>query len=617
MSLQRTQEYLDKNGFLEMPPPPFTGKRICLVLPYLEKVEYKAVLAALEMGSNEKYTVVVKPAPSSLLANGLNEQWVAALNSAIPFDYFGIIHADVFPMARGWIDTLISDMEEGGYDAMHGVVAIKDARGCLSTALGHKGNEWAPVRRITLAEAATLPLTFGIDDCRKLLDWGQSPWNPEHACLLCNTGVFMLKLGDWKWSFPGFTIKDRIVWIDPGGTIHPAQDNSVRMKSCGKNPEGKEEFRPDGIGCAQAVPEDWGLGRWMALNGLKVGGCRKFPVEHYAQASWSTETVWGLWQTDEHFFGQKLKTKTYTREEVGHFYNPDKTNEDVRAVAKVIPDIAPDTKLCKPNGLPADPKDWGENIVPTTGHFNQNKIVKPSVKGVEHTFGESVELPAANEEAAPYQPLQHFYHRIQGWFDFQDVYRGIVSMADDGDEIVEVGTWLGKSMAFLAVEVANSGKQLKLHAVDHFAGDNSDPTFDLHLILAKQIGNPIQEQWKANMRNGGVRDRITLHHKESTLAAQEFDDASVRFVYLDGSHNYEDVLADIEAWLPKVKAGGILAGHDYNQPEVAKAVIEMFGHDFEVHQSSWIHGVKENAVHTDSSARTAGRKMGVLQGAGA
>lgn len=42
-----------------------------------------------------------------------------------------------------------------------------------------------------------------------------------------------------------------------------------------------------------------------------------------------------------------------------------------------------------------------------------------------------------------------------------------------------------------------------------------------------------------------------------------FRNKSIDFVYIDALHDYESVLADIQFWWPKVKAGGLLAGHDY------------------------------------------------------
>lgn len=51
------------------------------------------------------------------------------------------------------------------------------------------------------------------------------------------------------------------------------------------------------------------------------------------------------------------------------------------------------------------------------------------------------------------------------------------------------------------------------------------------------------------------------------------------FVYTDAAHDYENVKADILAWLPKVRENGIIAGHDYYSPTpgVIQAVDEIFG----------------------------------------
>jgi len=58
-------------------------------------------------------------------------------------------------------------------------------------------------------------------------------------------------------------------------------------------------------------------------------------------------------------------------------------------------------------------------------------------------------------------------------------------------------------------------------------------------------------------------------------AAKLYEDASLDFVFIDASHEYEDVKNDINAWLPKVKMGGVIAGHDYPWESVAKAVHEV------------------------------------------
>jgi len=48
----------------------------------------------------------------------------------------------------------------------------------------------------------------------------------------------------------------------------------------------------------------------------------------------------------------------------------------------------------------------------------------------------------------------------------------------------------------------------------------------------------------------------------SDRAAELVGDASLDLVFIDGDHSYEQTLRDIRNWLPKVRPGGILCGHD-------------------------------------------------------
>ena len=50
----------------------------------------------------------------------------------------------------------------------------------------------------------------------------------------------------------------------------------------------------------------------------------------------------------------------------------------------------------------------------------------------------------------------------------------------------------------------------------------------------------------------------------SVEAAAQIPDRSLDFVYIDGNHQFEYVVADLAAWTPKVKSGGVIAGHDYS-----------------------------------------------------
>lgn len=60
--------------------------------------------------------------------------------------------------------------------------------------------------------------------------------------------------------------------------------------------------------------------------------------------------------------------------------------------------------------------------------------------------------------------------------------------------------------------------------------------------------------------------------KTSAEAVKDFKDESLDFVYLDGNHTYDYVLEDLNIWLPKIRIGGIISGHDYRTTNLIQVV---------------------------------------------
>lgn len=75
---------------------------------------------------------------------------------------------------------------------------------------------------------------------------------------------------------------------------------------------------------------------------------------------------------------------------------------------------------------------------------------------------------------------------------------------------------------------------------------------------------PHDENYLATLeRLKEYEDRYRILRMTSLEAANTFDDGSMDFVYIDANHTYEGVKADLEAWYPKIKPGGLFAGDDY------------------------------------------------------
>ena len=60
-------------------------------------------------------------------------------------------------------------------------------------------------------------------------------------------------------------------------------------------------------------------------------------------------------------------------------------------------------------------------------------------------------------------------------------------------------------------------------------------------------------------------DNVEIIRGYSLDVAKQFPDRYFDWIYLDASHYYKDVLADLDAWHHKVKIGGVFAGHDYTK----------------------------------------------------
>jgi len=173
---------------------------------------------------------------------------------------------------------------------------------------------------------------------------------------------------------------------------------------------------------------------------------------------------------------------------------------------------------------------------------------------------------------------------IEGSFNFEDIYSYIVNTLDYG-HIVEIGAWFGKSTAFLAKLVKNSGKDIRLDVVDTWKG--SDEVCQNKTLKECNVF----EEFKKNMHDRKVWDTINAMRMTSLEACEIYEDNSLDFVFIDANHSFESVSEDISNWIDKVKPGGMIAGHDYIDgfPGVKEAVKSIFADSFNVTGWSWYH----------------------------
>lgn len=100
----------------------------------------------------------------------------------------------------------------------------------------------------------------------------------------------------------------------------------------------------------------------------------------------------------------------------------------------------------------------------------------------------------------------------------------------------------------------------------------------------------------ARARLARFGERSTIWRATSAEGARRTGDASLDFAYVDARHDYESVLEDLALWLPKVRPGGILAGHDYVDGDLPDGV---FGVRSAVDDFFGARGLRVGATFTD------------------
>lgn len=159
--------------------------------------------------------------------------------------------------------------------------------------------------------------------------------------------------------------------------------------------------------------------------------------------------------------------------------------------------------------------------------------------------------------------------KIEGWMRPAEL-EWLAEQARTRKLIVEVGSWMGRSTRAI---VDNTDGYV--YAVDTWNGSDE-------LVHREKLANKsadwLYDQFCYNMAD--ATHEVHAYRTTSLQAAKEFyllDHPKFDMIFLDASHDYENVKADILAWKPLLAENGLLCGHDYSPywPGVIRAVNEL------------------------------------------
>lgn len=159
------------------------------------------------------------------------------------------------------------------------------------------------------------------------------------------------------------------------------------------------------------------------------------------------------------------------------------------------------------------------------------------------------------------------------------------SLQTRGDPLVPgrfVGVEIGVHEACLTRVMLDWFPKCVWHAVDPYKVYHADGYHSGDKVLRQRDWDAMFAQVCADFKRHIDSKQLVMHRKASDDAAADFADASVDLVFVDGLHTAPQVTRDVQNYWPKLRAGGIMCGHDVNHGCGVNQALEDLGRPYEV-----------------------------------
>lgn len=186
-------------------------------------------------------------------------------------------------------------------------------------------------------------------------------------------------------------------------------------------------------------------------------------------------------------------------------------------------------------------------------------------------------------------PADSYGDDVQGWGSDSPIFHDLIE-AVRPRLIVEVGTWKGASALHMAAICDELDLPTQIVCVDTWLGAYEFLGAGGERDLMLRHGYPqVYYQFLANVVRSGQQRRIIPFPQTSLIASRYLWQHQVRadLIYIDGSHDVDDVAADIRAYHTLLRSGGVLFGDDYESFEDVRHAVNAAGHVFELYSGRY------------------------------
>lgn len=172
---------------------------------------------------------------------------------------------------------------------------------------------------------------------------------------------------------------------------------------------------------------------------------------------------------------------------------------------------------------------------------------------------------------AEHQPNKNHYDFTNTYPDVRSLLLAI-GLHGEGLVGIEVGMYRAESFCAILQCCRNVSKLYGVDMweeyVDHIGGGamkKDYKTAELNRLVAEHY-----------IKHSGESERAEVLEMHCSDAAELFSDETFDFIFLDAYISEDDVVRDLEEWYPKLKKGGLFAGHDFHAKEVRGPVLQFY-----------------------------------------
>lgn len=143
----------------------------------------------------------------------------------------------------------------------------------------------------------------------------------------------------------------------------------------------------------------------------------------------------------------------------------------------------------------------------------------------------------------------------------------------DGECVVEIGSYMGRSTGHLALGVERGGRGVRVHAIDPW--EQRTDYDETYLATAPSVAaysrSQTRQAFEAHMTSTGAGAHVDVHQGLAVEIAASWGGPKVGLLFHDGEHTSEAVFTDLKAWLPHMAEKSVIVLHDTDDPRYGVA----------------------------------------------